>query len=140
MKEKNAYFTLCLLWVMVILNSSSLQIADLPTEFKYLLLAQRTLSPSPSPTVPPPFLKHTGSLLEWRQGCLQAHYAGSVLFRGEGWAYIDPVCTISARMCIGTLWTEASTLFHTQPCVDSGIYSLSLDVNLRKIYEYRFSF
>lgn len=39
MKEKNAYFTLCLLWVMAILDSSPLQTADLPTEFKCLLLA-----------------------------------------------------------------------------------------------------
>ena len=38
MKQKNAYFALCLLWVMVNLNPSPFQTVDLPTEFKYLLL------------------------------------------------------------------------------------------------------
>lgn len=57
MKEKNAYFTLCLLWVMAILDSSPLQAANLPTEFKCLLLTWKNhisvfLSHCPSP--PPP--------------------------------------------------------------------------------------
>lgn len=71
MKEKNAYFTLCLLWVMAILNSSPLQTADLPTEFKYLLLPWKNHISASSPAVlPPPFLSNTQVLSERKQGYL----------------------------------------------------------------------
>lgn len=57
MKEKNAYFTLCRLRVVVTLNSPPLQTADLPLEFEYLLLAWKnpiSVSLSHGPSRLPP--------------------------------------------------------------------------------------
>lgn len=129
MKEKNAYFALCLLWVMATLNPSLFQTVDLPTEFKYLLLVWKnhisvSLPHSFSFLFPP----NTNFLPERHQYCLQVHCSGPGLSRRE-WGVNDP----SARGLAGDAHQGCAVHFLCL-CISS----LCPDANLCRMYPFGF--
>lgn len=83
MKKKNAYFTLCPLWVMAVLYSSPIQMSDLSTEFKHPLPSWRnhiSLSLSPCSL----FLhKYTDFCARGRRAGCYLCYTGWVLSGGK---------------------------------------------------------